>query len=68
MVSQALGAEVQGSHVRETPTLGLPLHPLVVHFPIVLSVLLPIAVLAAACGWRPDRVSRVVNRLSRRRP
>jgi uncharacterized membrane protein len=32
---------------------GIPLHPLVVHFPIVLSVLLPLVVLAAAIlGYR----------------
>jgi uncharacterized membrane protein len=30
--------------------LGIPLHPLVVHFPIVLSVLLPISVLVALWG------------------
>ena len=37
---------------------GIPLHPLVVHFPIVLSVLLPISILAALWGIRKGATPR----------
>lgn len=39
---------------------GIPLHPLVVHFPIVLSILLPISVLAALWGIRKSTTPRRV--------
>ena len=39
-------------------TLGIPLHPLVVHFPIVLSVLLPISVLGALWAIRKGTTAR----------
>jgi uncharacterized membrane protein len=38
--------------------LGIPLHPLVVHFPIVLSVLLPISVLVAIRAIRKGTTPR----------
>ena len=38
--------------------LGVPLHPLVVHFPIVLSVLLPISALAALWAIRKGTTPR----------
>lgn len=38
--------------------LGVPLHPLVVHFPIVLSVLLPISVLVALWAIRKGTTPR----------
>lgn len=38
--------------------LGLPLHPLVVHFPIVLTFLLPISVVAALWVIRKGTTSR----------
>ncbi len=37
---------------------GLPLHPLIVHFPIVLSVLLPISVLVALWSIRKGSIPR----------
>ena len=37
---------------------GLPLHPLVVHFPIVLAVLLPVAVLVALLAIRKGTALR----------
>src|SRR5688500_10797385 len=36
----------------ETLMFGLPLHPIVVHFPIVLSVLLPVAIVVALWAIR----------------
>lgn len=39
-------------------SLGIPLHPLVVHFPIVLSVLLPISALVALLLIRKGTTSR----------
>ena len=39
---------------------GIPLHPLVVHFPIVLAVLLPISVLVALWAIRKGATSRRV--------
>ena len=39
-------------------TLGIPLHPLVVHFPIVLSVLLPISVVVALWAIRRGTTAR----------
>ena len=39
-------------------SLGIPLHPLVVHFPIVLSVLLPISALLALRVIRKDTTPR----------
>lgn len=38
--------------------LGIPLHPLVVHFPIVLSILLPISVLVALWSIRKGFTAR----------
>ena len=38
--------------------LGIPLHPVVVHFPIVLSVLLPISALAALWAIRKGTTAR----------
>ena len=38
--------------------LGMPLHPLVVHFPIVLSVLLPISVIVALWAIRKGSTPR----------
>ena len=38
--------------------LGLPLHPIVVHFPIVLSVLLPVAVVVALWAIRRGAAPR----------
>lgn len=38
--------------------LGIPLHPLVVHFPIVLSVLLPISILVALWAIRKGTTPR----------
>ncbi|HEU4630479.1 MAG TPA: transglutaminaseTgpA domain-containing protein [Gemmatimonadaceae bacterium] len=40
--------------------LGIPLHPLVVHFPIVLSILLPISVVAALWAIRKGATPRRV--------
>ena len=40
--------------------LGIPLHPLVVHFPIVLSTLLPISVLVALWSIRKGATPRKV--------
>ena len=40
--------------------LGIPLHPLVVHFPVVLAVLLPISVLVALWVIRRGATSRRV--------
>jgi uncharacterized membrane protein len=37
---------------------GMPLHPLVVHFPIVLSILLPISVIAALWAIRKGSTPR----------
>ena len=39
-------------------SLGVPLHPLVVHFPIVLSVLLPISALVALWAIRKGTTPR----------
>lgn len=39
-------------------TLGIPLHPLVVHFPVVLAVLLPISVLVALWAIRRGTTPR----------
>ena len=39
---------------------GIPLHPLVVHFPVVLAVLLPIAIVVALVAIRKGAASRRV--------
>ena len=39
-------------------TSGIPMHPLVVHFPVVLSVLLPISALVALWAIRKGTTSR----------